>query len=756
MADNRLIVEHRRLMIPSVAALVVCGGFVLLSLGAGCRCSRKEDAQKTPAGKASALATVTSHQERALLEQAYRAELRQDGLVINLGTPDQHKYVRGGWKTGWGKSGRDGVATYIELPRQGVITYHDWEAGAYTPVFLARAATPGQRLAAVLDGEKLGARDVPTTWTALKYAPVTRAKPGRRTLVLLPSAGARLQLQWIWLRTRDAAAAPMTRRVGPRTFKKTRHQALLAPRPAAYSFYLSIPKRAELLLDYASRQPGRLTITAAQDGKAPVQLLAADSGAQWRPARLDLAPLAGQVIRLDLALSAADGARELGGALARPRVTWPVSAIEKPAITAANRAQNLIHVVVDAARQDAYRAFNPKARARTPALSALADQGVRFTNAQVNASHTVASISSMITSRYPYTFLGSERHRSLGHDLPVLAMHMFGSGVATSLVSANPYLTQTFGFHRKQDRFFYYPMEEANKHTRRMFTDSLAWIKEQKLAGKRFYLHIQTMDPHHPYRFHKDLTPRLLGKGFAGKTYPVSARPDKDEAERRYTRALYAGEIEHADRELGRFVAGLKKLGVLKRTLVIFSNDHGEELFERGRNGHGHSLHEEQLRTPLVMRYPALLPRGLSVDHPVEMVDLVPTVIELMGLGHMPGIHGKSMVPTIFGRPPVEPDYVLAELSGVALRMGPMKMIHSPPFRRVFDLRTDPGERVDLSSRRPVAGRALDVRLGEAMAAPVKGTRLGSMGGWTRPPAAVAPVISPQLRMQLKALGYIQ
>ncbi len=726
-----------------------------LLAGAGCRCSQQKAPAKKQAGKASAPAAVSSKQERPLLEQAYRAELRQGGLVINFGTPDQHKYVCGGWKTGWGKSGRDGQATYAELPRQGLITCHDWEAATYSPVLMARATAPGQRLVAVLDGEKLGAKNVPTAWTALKYKKVTRARPGRRTLVLLPSAGARLQLQWLWLRTGDGAAAPMVSRVGRQTLGKKARRALLAPRPATYSYYLQIPRRAELLLDYGSRSPGRLIITAARDGKAPLQLLAADTGAQWRPAKLDLSPLAGQVVRLDLALSARGGGDELGAALARPRVTWPVSALRKPAITAANRAQNLIHVVVDAARQDAYRAFNPKAPALTPALSALAADGVRFTNAQVNASHTVASVSSMITGRYPHTFLGSERHQSLGHDLPVLAMHMFGSGVATSLVSANPFLTQTFGFHRRQDRFFYYPMEEKNKHTRRMFTDALAWIKEQHLGGKRFYLHIQTMDPHHPYRFHKDLTPRLLGKGFKGQTHSISARPDKGEAERRYARALYAGEIEYADRELGLFIAGLKKLGVLERTLVVFSNDHGEELFERGRNGHGHSLHEEQLRTPLVMRYPPLLPRGLKVEHPVEMVDMIPTIIELMGLGHMPGIHGQSMVPTIFGSPPVEPDYVLAELAGVALRMGPLKIIHSPPFRRVFDLRSDPGERTDISSSRPVAGRALDVRLGEAMAAPVKGKRLGTMGGWTRPPAAVAPVISPQLRMQLKALGYI-
>lgn len=88
--------------------------------------------------------------------------------------------------------------------------------------------------------------------------------------------------------------------------------------------------------------------------------------------------------------------------------------------------------------------------------------------------------------------------------------------------------------------------------------------------------------------------------------------------------------------------------------------------------------------------------------------------------------------------------------------MGPIKMIQLTTHRMLFDLKADPGERTDLSSSWPLTARACDVRLGEAMAKPTKRSRLGGMGRWTLPPPARAPVIPPQLRQQLEALGYIQ
>ena len=89
---------------------------------------------------------------------------------MDMGTPDQHKYIRSGWKTGWGRSGSAADASYTELSRQGLVTYDDMEATAYTLTIMARGTAPGPRLSAVLDGRKLGAREVSARWGILQFS----------------------------------------------------------------------------------------------------------------------------------------------------------------------------------------------------------------------------------------------------------------------------------------------------------------------------------------------------------------------------------------------------------------------------------------------------------------------------------------------------------------------------------------------------------------------------------------------------------
>ena len=698
----------------------------------------------------------TSQEQRLLLDQVHRAELQQSGLVMDMGTPDQHKYTLGGWKTGWGHSRREAGVTYAELSREGMVTYGDRGPASYTLTIRARATSPGVKLAAVIAGRNVGSREVPTSWGVLELARISLKNPGRRKLYLLPRpAGATVQVQWIWLRTRTSGSggAPDTRRLASFALQQ-RRRALVARRPTTYSFYLPIHSGAELVFEYGSRGPGRLEVSAISDDLSPLRLLSVDTSGRWTPARLSLASLAGEVVRLDFALTGQVGTtRDAAVAVAEPRLVRQVPRRTAPAITAANRAHNYIHVVVDAARQDAYRVFNRSARAQTPAVDALAQQGVIFTNAQVNDNHTLGSVPSMIAGRYGNR-IGDSEDKS---RTPLLAAHMRKNSVASAMITANPYLTSSFGLSRGQDHFRYHPMKGQNKQTRRVFSDALVWVAQRHRRGERFSLYIQTMDPHHPYRYHQAHTPRLLGRDLQGKTTPVGGpSPPGTKQHQRYVRALYTGEIEAHDVELARFVAGLRSMGVLDKTLLVYSSDHGEELYERGQNDHGTTLHEELLRTPLVMRYPALLRAGHRVHHPVEMVDLIPTVLELMGLPPMPGIHGHSMVSTIFGSPALEPDYLLAGTGDAALRMGPFKQILGPSRWLLFNLRADPGEREDHSLVWPVAERACIVRLGEGLAVPVKASRPGGLG--PGPPTGPVPpaVIPPPLRKQLEALGYVQ
>ena len=700
-------------------------------------------------------------ERRSLLDQVSRAELWRDGLIMDLGTPDQHKYIRTALKTGWGASKREGAITYVELEREGTATYDDWRGEAVSVAIMARASRAGQRLGVELEHRDLGVHELSTSWRVLEMPRVPRREPGRRTLRLrpVPAGSGPVHVQWIWFRS-CLGLRPNTTRLADHTLGTTR-RALVAPTPTTYSFYLRVPPRAHLAVGHGARRPCRFLVTATTDAGVSHSLLEAHvtGGPWWHEVRVDLASVADMVVRLDLAVVGGRGG-PLGAAWARPRLLVPALRAALPQITPRNNAKNLVLVVVDAARRDAYRAFNARAVAHTPAVSALAREGVSFAGAQVNASHTVASVASMITGRYPHTLLGAGRHTPMGADVPTLSEHLRRSGFATALLTANPFLSRPFGFHRQQDLYRSYPIAGADKGTRRIFDEALSWATEQRRRGRRFFLHVHTMDPHHPYRNHPEHTPRYLGRDRGARpaelrSLSMGGGPGITARQRRLVRALYHGEIAAHDVELGRFLSGLRRHGLLDRTLVVFSSDHGEELFDHGRNEHGQTLYEEVLRTPLVLRLPSLLPAGRKVRHPVEMVDLLPTVLELLDLPPLAGVHGRSLFPVAHGRAPREPEYVTAETGGLSLRLGPFKLIQRETERLLFDLRADPGERTNLVGSHAVVARTLEARLGEALAVPHKDRRLFGVGH-QEIPATRAPVLTPQLRRQLQSLGYIQ
>ena len=476
----------------------------------------------------------------------------------------------------------------------------------------------------------------------------------------------------------------------------------------------------------------------------------------WNEAHLDLSPLAGALVRLDLSVTG--GSNSLGAAWAGLQLKVPAKPLQPPLVTPSNKARDLILVVVDAARRDAFRAFNPRTSTHTPAVSALAREGVVFTDAQANASHTVASVSSMITGRYPHTLLGVGRNTAIGPDIPTLSGHLRQNGFACALLTANPYLSPPFGFHRDQDLYRAYLATGPGKGTRRIFDEGLAWAREQRRRGRRFFLQIQTMDPHHPYRYHASHTPRYLGQDRADATELRSLTmggPRASARQRRLVRALYHGEIDAHDVELARFLSGLRRQRLLDRALVVFTADHGEELYEHGNNEHGQTLYEEVLAVPLVMRLPGLVPAGGRVRHPVELVDLLPTVLQLLNLPALGGVHGRSLFPLMHGHTPREPDYILAESRSLSVRLGPFKLIKNDIEQLLFDLRSDPTERNNIITARATVARALEVRLGEALAVPHKQKRLTGLGR-PRAPAVVMPTLTPALKRQLESLGYIQ
>lgn len=217
-------------------------------------------------------------------------------------------------------------------------------------------------------------------------------------------------------------------------------------------------------------------------------------------------------------------------------------------------------------------------------------------------------------------------------------------------------------------------------------------------------------------------------------------------------REAYSREVEIVDREIGRLLAGLEERGMMAGTLVVFASDHGEGLGDHNHVGHISQLYDSLLHVPLIFSWPGRLPEGLVVDDPVSLVDVYPTLAELLRLDPPAVTSGASLVPLLRGgsmpeRAVIAATYRPESFSDKrAIVVDGHKYIHSwrddREWEELFDVGNDPGELVDLCQTEP---ELLD-RLRRELAA-----RLAAMAE----SESLDAELSDEDRAQLEALGYI-
>lgn len=701
------------------------------------------------------------------MAEAWRAELRRGGLIVDFGTPDQLKATRGGWKSGWGPPRRVGGTSLADLSRRGRLSLPGGDLAIRSVVVRARALVDGARLGAALDYGDLGRQPLGKEWQVLRFPVDANSQSGGRVLHLSvadqPRGRWAAQVDWVWLRT-DAGGddLPELGRVGRASFGGPR-RVLRADPPTSYTFYLAVPKGARLKLAVGSAGEARFTATVRADGGSPLRWQRRLAAGQWQEGELDLSPLAGEVVRL--ALDTRGSASR--AAWAEPTLVLPPSPALPGPVPAASRAQNLIHILVDTARRDAYRAFDARSPVPTPALDRLVRGGTLFSRAYVNGNWTYPSLASMLTGRYVTTLLShfradSEDNDRLPDEAVTVAEHLRRHGFETAAFSANFVLSSHFGLHQGWQTLRNLEAERKPLDATDVFGEALAWLRARKDASRRFYLFIQTMDPHLPYRFHRGITERYLPENRRSRALPsfhaADIKKGISDEELQDVRALYHGEIDHHDRAMATFLDGLAELGLLNTSLVVHSTDHGEELKDHGKFDHGHTVFEELVATPLVLHYPPVFAPGSRCAALVEAVDLAATELEVLGVPPLPGSHGESLRRAMAGRPAAaEPTVIVEDAQARALLLGPYKLIHDGIAGTLYHLGRDPGETRDLAKERPIALRACEVYLGEGLGRPAKRGRLQATAGRSpRPRGGAKMVLDPQQKRRLKALGYIE
>jgi arylsulfatase A-like enzyme/Flp pilus assembly protein TadD len=392
---------------------------------------------------------------------------------------------------------------------------------------------------------------------------------------------------------------------------------------------------------------------------------------------------------------------------------------------------NLLLVTIDTMRYDRM-GCSGYSGIETPNLDSLARRGVLFENAVTHTPLTAPSHASIFTGLYP---MGHKVRDTGGFILDpshrTLAAILRPQGWDTAAFVGSSVLKRHFGFDQG---FAVYDDEMPKAGSDKVGSENAArragvvvdrairWLDSR--AGNPFFLWVHVYDPHSPYN-------------------PPSPFREK------YRGRLYDGEISYTDQQLGRLFAAVAKGSAAKQTLIAVLSDHGEGLGDHGEYYHGVFLYESTLRIVFLLAGPGV-PAGLRVRQQARTIDLLPTVLDLMGGRAPDGLPGTSLTPAFSGKDvPTQYSYMetlypkinmgWAELRGI--RTNQWKYIRAP-LPELYDLLQDPGEKANIARSHSAEVLQLEARLKAVI-------------GSDQVEKVQTTMVDPLTMEQLKSVGYL-
>jgi arylsulfatase A-like enzyme len=393
------------------------------------------------------------------------------------------------------------------------------------------------------------------------------------------------------------------------------------------------------------------------------------------------------------------------------------------------RSYNVLLVTIDTLRADRVGAYGQRS-GLTPALDALAKEGLRFESVHAQAPLTLPSHASLMTGRVPprHGVRDNGTYR-LDAAQPTLAAAMKAAGYQTGAFVGAFVLDGRFGlargFETYDDQYAGRPAsgpaEVVERPADEVTARAGAWIRA---ATGQWFAWLHLYDPHEPY-----------------------APPEPFRTT--HASAPYDGEVAYADAALGRLLADLRSAGRLDRTLIVVTADHGEGLGEHGERTHGLFAYDSTLRVPLIVWCGTRL-RPQVVSEPAGLVDLAPTIADLVGASWSGG-DGRSLRGRLnrgeAGDHEPAPVYFEALNASLTRNWAPLTGIVADglklidlPVPELYDLGADPREQRNLYDDRPADVQRLQ-RLLDGIAA----------GG----AAPAGGTLDAETAARLKSLGYV-
>lgn len=352
--------------------------------------------------------------------------------------------------------------------------------------------------------------------------------------------------------------------------------------------------------------------------------------------------------------------------------------------------RNVLLIALESTAAQYLKAFGA-AEDPTPNVTALASQSIVFENAYAVYPESIKGFISILSSRYPAFDISAERHAA--SVTPSLATRLASAGYATALFHSGRFMylgmdavLAKSGFALMEDagaiggdRNSSFGIDELST-VRRM----LKWI-DSLPRGTRFFTTYLPVAGHHPYMY--------------AERGPFSDSLEID----RYRNALHEG-----DHAVGELLDGLRARGLDRSTLIIVLGDHGEGFGQHaGNSGHTLNVYEENVHVPLIFAMPGAQNAEQRVRRVVSLLDVAPTVLDLLGAKPQPEFQGETLLAPRTRMALFFTDYSLGLLG---LRDGCTKYIHELESGRskTYDVCRDPGERTDLTAS--VAGRSARYR----------------------------------------------
>jgi arylsulfatase A-like enzyme len=477
----------------------------------------------------------------------------------------------------------------------------------------------------------------------------------------------------------------------------TRHGALL-PAPARARWRVEVPRGAVFeaearvlppAVDQGFRSDGVTATLRLHTQEATRELVTLAVGPDhWLELRADLAPWAGQRVELELTVDPGAHADLDYLFVAHPTVYCP-----------SRRPRQVVLIFADTLRRD-HLGLHGYPRGTSPVIDAWSDRAVVFDDARATSSWTLPSTRALLTGM---------PQGAWGQTEP-LQVRLGRAGFTTGAFVANAFLTHAFGMGTGWEHYEYDLLAGAGEQVDR----ALAFLEDH--AQRDAMVMVQLMDPHMPYREPAAFQGRWSGEEpdwLAGKINrrdlrEMRLRDEQRATAREYLVGRYDQNIRYLDHELARLLAHLDEDAV-----VVFFSDHGEEFFEHDSVEHGHTLYDELLRVPLIIAGPGLPPG--RVDTPVSLLDLTPTLLDLLQVDPEARLLGRSLLPLALGDPRALEAFAARPLFfgdllygneawGVRAPVG-LKWISTGGTQKLFDLHSDPNEQANLARQ---AGAGLE------------------------------------------------